>query len=235
MILKHFLPKILMQSGNGFPSLDGMAGLRMQKALLLSFTLGFVTASPVGPVGLLCLRRTLARGVRTGMASALGIALAYAFWSYVAIHGLVNVSDWVERERTILQTAIGLFFLLYGVRALFNTPNTRYHTLHRKGRAAELLSTFLVVFLNPATFIMFSALFALFGIAQSYFGLAESLEVASSVFAGAMAFWLLVTQVLQRADGGTRDSLYHSVSHKSAYGIMLFSLAILLYRLHGSL
>jgi threonine/homoserine/homoserine lactone efflux protein len=218
----------VLSSGN--KAADGM-----QKALMLSFTLGFVTASPVGPIGLLCLRRTLTRGVRTGLASALGISVGYAFWSYVAIHGLVTISHWVEQEQRLLQGAIGLFFLLYGVHGIFNTPDTSYHAMQRKGRAAEFLSTFLVVFLNPATFIMFSALFALFGTAESYFGLAESLEIALSVFAGATACWVLITQIIQRASGSVRDSMYRSLSQKSAYAIMLFGLVILAYRLCDSL
>lgn len=204
----------------------------MLNALILSFALGFVTASPVGPVGLLCLRRTVTRGARTGLASALGIALAYGFWSFAAVHGLVSLSGWVEQEENLLQTVVGLFFLFYGVHAVFNTPNTRYHRLPGKGRAAEFLSTFLVVFLNPATFITFSALFALFGIVHSDFGLDEAVAVAVAVFAGAAAFWLVVAHFLERVGGRTRDRLYDVLAHKSAYVIMLFGLGIVLYRLH---
>lgn len=205
----------------------------MQTALLLSLTFGFFAASPVGPVGLMCLRRILLHGLGAGLASALGIALADAIWSFIAVHGLANAAHWIETQQTLLQTGIGLFFLFYGLHAVFNTPSTRYHRIPGTGRTAEFLSTFLVVFLNPATFITFSALFALFGVARSYFGLLESLEVAVAVFTGATLFWLALAQVLARAGPASRDTVYDTLAHKSAYAILLFGVGILAYRLYA--
>lgn len=206
----------------------------MQGALLLGFALGFVTASPVGPIGLLCLRRTLSRHDATGLISALGISTAYAFWSYVAIHGLASVSHWIAQERNLLQAAIGLFFLLYGLHGIFNGPSASYATLGGRTGISEFLSTFLVVFLNPATFLTFSALFTLFGMAKSDMGLVDSLEVALTVFAGSITFWIGITHVVQRTRS-VNDSIFASIAHLSSYAIALFGLGVLLYCLHGYL
>lgn len=199
----------------------------MKNALVLGFSLGFITASPIGPIGLLCLRRTLSRGIATGLITALGISCAYAFWSFVAVHGLVAASRWIEQEKILLQFVIGLFFLLYGLHGILNTPSTDYPTLQRRGCIAEFLSSFLVVFLNPTTFIMFSALFTLFGIANSHYGLIESLEIALIVFTGAMTFWLVVTQVLQRFREYIHDTSFNLISRLSSQAIVLFGIAIL--------
>jgi threonine/homoserine/homoserine lactone efflux protein len=207
----------------------------MENTLVLAFSLGFITASPIGPIGLLCLRRTLSRGIATGLVSALGISCAYAFWSFVAVHGVVAASHWIEQEKILLQFVIGLFFLLYGMHSIFNTPSTDYPTLQRRGGIAEFLSTFLVVFLNPTTFIMFSALFTLFGIAKSHYGLLESLEIALVVFTGAIVFWLVVTQVVQRARESIHDASFSLVAHLSSYAIVLFGSAILLDCLYNYL
>ncbi len=207
----------------------------MNHSLLLAFAIGFVTASPVGPIGLLCLRRTLARGVMTGLVSALGIACAYAFWSYVAVHGLAAASGWIEQQEALLEVIIGVFFVLYGLHAVFNTPSTDYPTLQRRGGLAEFLSTFLVVFLNPATFILFSALFTVFGIARHDHALVESLEIALAVCAGALLFWLVVTQVVQRARAHIHDTSFSRVAHLSSFAIVLFGLAILLHCLYDYL
>ena len=197
---------------------------------MLSFILGFITASPIGPMGLLCLRRTLSRGFGTGIISALGISCAYAFWSYTAIHGLTRFSHWIEQEQTILQIAIGLFFVLYGLHSIFNTPNTHYPSLWRKGHASLFLSTFLVVFLNPGTFIMFSALFTLFGFTKNHYGLSESLEIALAVFSGSILFWLAVSHTIHRIKGKMNESIYHAVSRASSYLIAAFGIYILAYR-----
>lgn len=207
----------------------------MPDTLLLAFALGFVTASPIGPVGLLCLRRTLAQGGLAGLYSALGIASAYSLWAYAVIHGLSALSGWIRQEEILLQAGIGLFFLLYGLHAVFNSPDTCYPTLQRKGGAAEFLSTFLVVLLNPGTFLMFSALFALFGIARNSQGPFESLETALSVFAGSIAFWILVTRLIYRVRDSLQESLYPSVHRLASQVILAFGAAILLYSLHGGL
>jgi threonine/homoserine/homoserine lactone efflux protein len=141
----------------------------MPKILLLSFALGFVTASPIGPIGLLCLRRALTRGGSAGIISAVGIACAYAFWSFVAVHGLRSVSDWIAQERELLQVAIGLFFVLLGLHGIFNTPTTNYPRLQNNSAMTQFGSTFFVVFLNPMTFSMFSVLFTLLGLVRTHF------------------------------------------------------------------
>lgn len=207
----------------------------MTQALLLSFMLGFITASPIGPIGLLCLRRTLSRGVAVGLISALGISCAYAIWSYVAIHGLATMSHWIEKERTVLEIAIGAFFFLYGIHGIFNTPDTNYRVSQGTGGIAEFMSTFLVVFLNPATLVMFSALFALFGLAKSHFGFSESVEIAAAVFLGSIAFWITVAQVIYKMRRYLEDSIYKAVSRIASHAIIVFVMAILLYSLYGHL
>ena len=170
----------------------------MEKALMLGFVFGFTTASPIEPVGLLCLHRVVSKGILSGLLSALGISCAYAFWTYAAVHGLSSISYWIEKEILLLEIAIGLFFLLYRLHGLFNTPNSDYPILEQKKGIAEFISTFLVVLLNPTTFIMFSALLALFGIAKKHYDLIESLEISSSVFVGAISFWVVITQIIQK-------------------------------------
>jgi len=201
----------------------------MPHVLILSFVLGFVTASPLGPIGLLCLRRTLSRGAVTGLISASGIACAYAFWTYAAIHGLNAVSQWVEQRRTLLQAAIGLFFFLYGLHGLLSVPAPYDPSLPRRGGMAEFFSTFVVVLLNPATCLMFSALFTLVGISTSRFSLSESLEIASAVFGGALVFWILLSGLIQRTKKALDATVYHAVSRIASFAIAACGLAVLVY------
>ena len=207
----------------------------MEKALVLGFFLGFILSSPLGPMGLICLRRTLTRGRSAGFTSALGISCAYAFWSYIAIHGLTTVSHWIEQEKTILEFAIALFFFLYGLHGIFNTPSTYYPTLQNKDKAAGFLSTFLVVFLNPSTFIMFAVLFTLFGITKIHYDLFDSIKTALSVFSGSIVFWIILSQILHKIRKKLNDSIYLSISQISSYVIMIFGIIILLLCLYDIL
>jgi threonine/homoserine/homoserine lactone efflux protein len=204
----------------------------MEKALIIGFFLGFIMSSPLGPMGLICLRRTLNHGRIAGLMSALGISCGDAFWSYAAIHGLTTVSHWIEQEEAILEFAIALFFIFYGLHGIFNTPSIDYPTLHKKDKSAGFLSTFLVVFLNPGTFILFALLFTLFGITQIRHDLFDSIEIAASVFSGSIIFWIMFSQVLHKIRKKLNESIYGTISHISSYMITIFGVLILLFCLY---
>jgi len=191
------------------------------------FFLGFILSSPFGPIGLICLRRTLARGTFAGLVSASGIALAYAFWAYAVIHGLTQVSCWIEREKSILEGGIGLFFLLYGLHSILNTPATDYPTLGRGGKSANFFSTFLVAFLNPGTGIMFAVLFTLFGLAAGHHGLRDSLETSVAVFCGCLSFWLLLSRILNPIRARLDDRMFAAITRISSFLVTAFGLVIL--------
>lgn len=207
----------------------------MERALITCFFLGFILASPLGPMGQICLKRTLTQGPTSGFTSALGMSCADAFWAYVAIHGLTTVSHWIEQEKIILEIAIALFFILYGLHGIFNTPDISYPRLQNKDRAAGFLSTFLVVFLNPSTFVAFAILFTIFGITETHYGFFNSVIIASSVFAGSIVFWLILTQILHRVRKIINESIYGTMSRISSYVIMIFGIIILIIDLYDIL
>ena len=208
---------------------------KVERALIIGFLLGFSLASPLGPMGLICLRRTLTRGPTSGFTSALGISCADAFWSFIAIHGLTSVSFWIEQEKTILEFVIALFFIFYGLHGIYNTPSTYYPTLQNGEKAAGFLSTFLVVFLNPGTFFSFAIFFTIFGIAKTHYALSNSLLISLSVFFGSMVFWLALTQALHRIRTKINDSIYEKISHLSSYLIMAIGIITLLAVLYEKL
>ena len=138
---------------------------------------------------------------------------------------------WIERENRLLQTGIGLIFFLYGLHAVFNTPSTNYPLLQRSGLAIGFFSSFLVVVLNPATFVMFSALFTVSGIAKIHFSLMSAVEIAAAVFTGAVVFWMILSFVFHKSRSMLSDSVYAAVSRISALLILGFGVVIFLYNI----
>lgn len=201
----------------------------MTESLFYSFIIGFFAASPIGPVGLLCMRRAILEGFTSGIISALGISCAYSFWAYVSIHGLAAFSHWIEKEHRPLAIAIGLFFILYGLHGIFNQPNTEYPTLKSRGRVRQFFSTFLVIFLNPATFVMFTAFFTLCGVAKGHFGFLDAIEIALFVFIGAITFWLLASYSIRQMRNKIEHSIFQTISRGSAFGMTAFGIIIFLY------
>ena len=226
-----------MDEQGGCRNSNGME-FQLERALIIGFFLGFILASPIGPMGLICLRRTLIRGPASGFTSALGISCADAFWAFVAIHGLTVVSQWIEQHKIILEFGIALFFILYGIHGIFNSPKTYNPDMQNNDHAAGFLSTFLLVFLNPSSFIPFVLLFTLLGITKTQYGLMNSLIIAASVFFGSILFWSILTHVLHRIRKAIPDSIYEKLSHLSSYlilalGIITFIVGLYDYLIKG--
>src|ERR1700744_4892733 len=86
--------------------------------LLKAFGVGLAVAAPVGPMSLLCMRRTLARGWRPGLATGLGIAAGDGVYAGVAALGLAGLSRFMLAHQTPLHLAAGLFLLWLGLASL---------------------------------------------------------------------------------------------------------------------
>jgi hypothetical protein len=88
--------------------------------------IGFSIAAPVGPIGVLCIRHTLAHGRLSGLLSGLGAATADAFYGSVASFGLTFISMFLLRQQMWFQTAGGFFSLLFrDTDAVFATSLTQ--------------------------------------------------------------------------------------------------------------
>lgn len=165
----------------------------METALLWRGVLiGFAIAAPVGPIGLLCIQRTLADGRLTGLATGLGAATADAVYGMVAAFGLTAISAFLVQQRLGLGLIGGAFLCYLGVRTLLAPPAQRAAAVTAGNRWSAYGSTFLLTLTNPMTIFSFMAVFAGVGLAASAdYGRAATL--VAGVFAGSAAWWLLLS------------------------------------------
>jgi threonine/homoserine/homoserine lactone efflux protein len=154
--------------------------------------LGFSIAAPVGPIGVLCIRRTLTQGWRIGFLTGLGAATADATYGAVAAFGLTAFSNLLIAEQFWLRLVGGLFLLYLGARTFFAKPTTVAANASANGLAGAYTSTFLLTLTNPTTILSFAAIFAGFGLASSGSTLAAGVLVAG-VFLGSALWWLLLS------------------------------------------
>jgi threonine/homoserine/homoserine lactone efflux protein len=163
--------------------------------------LGFAIAAPVGPIGVLCIRRTLANGWLTGFLTGMGAATADGLYGGVAAFGLTAISGALMAQQGIIRVVGGALLCYLGVRALLakpaaktNTATTAAHPADRRGLAGAYLSTVGLTLTNPATILSFAAVFAglgLVGAAGSVVG-APALLTAGVAF-GSACWWLLLS------------------------------------------
>src|SRR5690242_13032805 len=131
---------------------------------LRGLLLGFSIAAPVGPIGVLCIRRTLADGRVVGFVSGLGAATADAFYGAVAGFGLTVISALLIEQRFWLRLIGGGFLLYLGVRTVLARPAERAASAGGKGLAGAYGSTLFLTLTNPLTILSFAAIFAGLGV-----------------------------------------------------------------------
>jgi threonine/homoserine/homoserine lactone efflux protein len=161
--------------------------------ILRGFVLGLAIAAPVGPIGVLCIRRTLALGRLFGFASGLGAATADAIYGCIAALGLTAISALLVRQQDLLRLLGGLFLCYLGVRTLLARPTDLSAAAVGQGLGSAYFSTLLLTLTNPITILSFVAVFAGLGVGRAGNGYGAAAAIVLGVFLGSAAWWFLLS------------------------------------------
>jgi threonine/homoserine/homoserine lactone efflux protein len=167
----------------------------MSVGLFLEGTIiGFAIAAPVGPIGVLCIRRTLADGRTSGLVSGLGAATTDAVYGSVAALGLTFVTGFLMGAETWLRLVGGAFLVFLGVRTFLARPAEGAVSAAGSGLAGAYASTFFLTLTNPTTILSFVAIFAGLGVAEDANGDAlPAMLLVLGVFLGSAAWWFVLS------------------------------------------
>ena len=157
---------------------------------------GFVIAAPVGPIGVLCARRTLTHGRRAGFFSGMGAATADSLYGFIAAFGLTYISDFLTGHQYWLRLAGGALLCIIGARTLIAEPEQQSAVPKTAGRFAGMYtSTFFLTLTNPMTIFSFAAVFTGFGLAGARGSLVSAGTLVFGVFLGSGLWWLFLVGV----------------------------------------
>jgi threonine/homoserine/homoserine lactone efflux protein len=163
---------------------------------LKGLILGFVIAAPVGPIGVLCARRTLTHGRRAGFFSGIGAATADAIYGFIAAFGLTMVSDFLIGHQFSLRLVGGTILCFLGTKTFFvQSEDKEVIPPSMKKYAGMYTSTFFLTLTNPMTILSFAAVFAGFGLAGTKGSLASAAILILGVFLGSTFWWLLLVGI----------------------------------------
>lgn len=157
--------------------------------LLKGLLVGFSIAAPVGPIGVLCIRRSLTYGRITGFISGLGAATADAIYGCIAGFGLSFISNFLVSQQIVFKILGGLFLCYLGLKTFLEKPKTEPVTSTQT--AGVFASTFLLTLTNPMTILSFLAIFAGLGLAAATHYL-DAIILVIGVFLGSASWWLLL-------------------------------------------
>ncbi len=192
---------------------------------LKGLAFGFALAAIVGPMWVLCFRRTIAHGALAGLASGMGIAAADGVYGAVAAFGLTAISGFLLAYAFWIGVA-GVGFLLWlGVRALLARPTGLQAAPNGapvRSLGAAFLSTLGLTLANPPTILAFTAVFAGLGLAaKADFTLAA--HVVAGVFLGSAAWWLFLVAGAAALRGRIGPRLVRAVNIVSGLAILGFA------------
>ncbi|HNP72976.1 MAG TPA: LysE family transporter [Kouleothrix sp.] len=161
--------------------------------LLKGLLIGFSIAAPVGPIGALCIRRTLANGRAAGLVSGLGAATADAMYGCIAGFGLTFISSLLMSQQLWLKLIGGAFLCYLGIRTLLARPAAQAANASGVGLFGAYASTFFLTLTNPTTILSFLAVFAGLGLASAAGNYGAAALLVLGVFIGSALWWLLLS------------------------------------------
>jgi threonine/homoserine/homoserine lactone efflux protein len=151
--------------------------------------LGLVVSMPIGPIGVLCIQRSLDRSWFHGFCAGLGATAADLIYAVMAAFGVSLVSDFlVEHALWFRIPAAALLFFL-GVRALQAARSSPEEAGSLGSRRGIFIATFILMLSNPLTFVAFTAVFAALGGASTVSGTGSRLVLVAGVAGGCLAWW----------------------------------------------
>jgi threonine/homoserine/homoserine lactone efflux protein len=161
--------------------------------LLRGLIIGFSIAAPVGPIGVLCIRRTLAEGRTSGLVSGLGAATADAIYGCVAGFGLTFISSILISQQVWLRLVGGGFLCYLGPKTFLSRPAEQAASAEGNGLVGAYASTFFLTLTNPMTILSFAAIFAGLGAASASGNYASAGVLVLGVFIGSALWWLILS------------------------------------------
>lgn len=192
---------------------------------------GFAIAAPVGPIGILCIRRSLVGGWSAGLLTGMGAATADAMYGCVAGFGLAGVTGLLVDQRVWIQLFGGLFLCTLGLRIFFSTAEETPHVESSGSAAMGYMSALLLTLTNPMTILSFTAVFAGMGLGSIGSGPLTAGWLVAGVFSGSMAWWLILSSASSRFNTRLNAASMRWINRLSGMVLIGFGLIALFGRI----
>jgi len=187
--------------------------------------IGLAIAAPVGPIGVLCIRRSLNAGMLTGLVSGLGAAVADGVYGAVAGFGLTSVSMFLLDHQAAIRALGGAALLVIGLRILRAKAPAAGEPPGNSGRlAGAFASCFLLTLTNPTTILSFLAIFAGLGLAEWVRDYSAATVLVAGVLLGSALWWLVLSGSVSLVRHRLSPAALVWINRLSAAVILLFGL-----------
>jgi threonine/homoserine/homoserine lactone efflux protein len=162
--------------------------------------LGLLVSVPLGPVGVMCIQRTINRGLKSGIVSGLGAAAADTFYAIIAGVGFGFIVSFINREKYWIQLIGAIVILAIAVKTFYTNPAVELRNQRNKKKKPmeEFLSVFFITLSNPVPFFVFLASFAGFNMMDENTNYLSGILLIGGIFTGAIAWWYILSLVISK-------------------------------------
>ena len=166
--------------------------------IIKGFVIGLLVSAPMGPIGVLCIQRTLNKGRRSGIATGLGAALSDLFYAILTGFGMSMIIDFIETNEAIIQIIGSIVLGIFGIYLFRQNParNIRRRLNQKNTFAQDFITAFLLTLSNPLILFFFIGLFARLNFFLPEMKWLHYCTGYLAIIAGALGWWLTLTYIL---------------------------------------
>lgn len=196
--------------------------------LLEGILLGFSIAAPVGPIGVLCIRKTLQFGRLSGLLSGLGAAFADSIYAVIAAFGLTLISNFLLAGQFWFRLIGGVFLLYLGWKTFVAKPTSEMKNISQTTLLNDFVSTFFLTITNPMTIFSFLAVFAGLGLSNVNGDYSQASALVLGVFLGSAVWWLFLSECITLFRKKVSQKVMTWINRIAGLIILAFGVAALL-------
>ena len=201
--------------------------------LFKGFLIGLSLSAPLGPIALVCIRRSLTQGFWYGFFSGLGAATADILYGSIAICGLTIVSSIILSYNLLLRVIAGFFLCYLGIHILLSKTSQKNVIGWAHGILASYISALFLTLSNPLTFLAFALAFAVFDINPYTITITEAVALITGVFLGATTWWALISFIAHSLRTKVTMDIVQKINAICGAIILIFGILTLLSLLNG--
>ena len=166
----------------------------MFELFIKGLIIGLAIAAPVGPIGLLCIHRSLTHGFKMGLMTGLGAAIADGVYGCVAAFGLTAISSLLISHQLWIRAIGGLFLIYFGIKLFFTKSKDQAQNKNsEKSSLHACATTFFLTLTNPMTILSFVAIFAGLGIGTLHPNFNHAAMMVLGVMLGSALWWIILS------------------------------------------
>lgn len=194
--------------------------------------IGIMASAPMGPVGVLCIQRTLNKGRWYGFITGIAASVSDIIYALFTGFGMSFVMNFInnERNRFLLQISGSVLLLIFGIYCYRSNPTKKLHKSVKRSKGSlvhNAITAFLVTLSNPLIIFLFIFLFAQFAFVVPNRPIEMSVGYISIV-GGAILWWFGLTWLIDKVRGKFDDNGILLINKIVGCIVMIFSVIMLL-------